>query len=83
MQISKLTQVVDEKLNKMSVKEKLFLFKELFQYPLDFKDEIYYYGHHEWDELKMSDFLSISQNWLTIPEYEKLYDFLNEKEKLG
>lgn len=83
MEFSKITQYVDDELNKMSVKEKLFLFKELFEYPLDFKNEIYYYGHHEWDEYRMNDFLSINQNWLKLSEYEKIYNFLNEKKKLG
>lgn len=83
MEISKLTQFVDEELNKLTTEQKVLLFKELFDYPLAFKEGIYYYGHHQWDETRMKDFLSISQHWMTIQEYDKVFIFLNEKKKLS
>jgi hypothetical protein len=81
MDFNKLTEYVDSILTKIPLQEKVNLFKTLFNYPVDYKDGKYYYGNNEWDEFRMSDFLTINQHWLSVPEYDKIHKHLTNNEK--
>jgi hypothetical protein len=81
MDFNKLTEFVDDSLNKMPLTEKVNLFKTLFNYPIDYNEEKYYYGGNEWDEFRMSDFITINQNWLSVPDYDKIFKHLKQNEK--
>lgn len=71
---------IDEKLKKLSLIDRVVLFRDIFRYPIDYKDGVYQYGSHEWDETRMSDFLEINMHWLSTNEYERI-DYYFKKNK--
>ena len=81
MEFEKVTAVVNKKLNEMPLSEKVLLLKQLFNFPIDYKEGVYYYGVHEWDENRMKDFLTINMHWMSVREFDRIYHHF-EKNKL-
>jgi hypothetical protein len=73
MEFSKVTKEVNEKLKSMSLEDRVSLFKNLFNYPIDYKDGVYSYGAHEWDETRMSDFLEVNMHWMSVKEFDYIH----------
>lgn len=82
MEFLHLCKYVDERLNLMSVHQKVILFRDVLNYPIDSSYSNFKYCGMVWDETRMSDFLQITQHWLSVPQYDKLYKFfMNLSEK--
>lgn len=75
MEFQKVTAAVNKKLNEMTTPEKVILLKNLFSFPIDYKDGVYHYGSHEWDETQMKDFLAINTHWMSVPEFDRIYAY--------
>lgn len=75
MEFEKVTAAVNKKLSEMSTQDKVLLLKKLFNFPIDYKDGVYSYGTHEWDENRMKDFLTINTHWMTVREFDRIYDY--------
>lgn len=75
MEFQKVTAAVNKKLNEMTTSEKVILLKTLFNFPIDYKDDVFYYGVHEWDENRMKDFLTINTHWMSVREFDRIYDY--------
>lgn len=79
MEFFKICKVVNEHLNKLLLSEQVKIFKDIFNYPIDFKDNKYYYGNFEWDETRMKDFISINKHWMNVGEFERLYYYFTKE----
>lgn len=73
MEFTKVTAEVNKKLKEMSTIEKVLLFKLLFNYPIDYKDNTFTYGTHEWEETRMKDFLEINMHWMSVREFDRMH----------
>jgi hypothetical protein len=73
MEFDKVTTAVKKKLSEMSLIDKVLLFKQLFNFPIDYKDGVFEYGSHEWDENRMKNFMEINMHWMTVREFDKMY----------
>jgi hypothetical protein len=80
MEFSTICKVVNEHMDQLSLSGKVKIFKDVFNYPIDFKEDKYYYSSFEWDEQRMKDFISINIHWLNVGEFEKLYYFFTKKD---
>jgi hypothetical protein len=78
MDFSTVTKVVNEQLNNMSLPERVVLFRDIFKFPIDYKNGLYFYVHQEWEEVRMSDYLKIYQNWLDVHQFDRLYDYFEK-----
>jgi hypothetical protein len=78
MEFEKVTTAVKKKLDEMSLSQKVLLFKQLFNFPIDYKDNVYYYGTHEWDENRMKDFLTINTHWMSVREFDRMYHYFEK-----
>jgi hypothetical protein len=71
---------VNEKLNKLSLEERIKIFKDLLNYPVDYIDEVYYHNGSISDKEIVSSYLQIRQHWMRMQEFDKLFEyFKNEK----
>lgn len=73
MQFSEISKKVDDKLKTISLEEKINVFNEVLKFPISYKDGVYVYLGENCDEVKMRDFIEISQHWLSVKEYDKLH----------
>jgi hypothetical protein len=74
MEIYKTCEIVIKVVENMTTAEKVLLFKDIFNYPINTEDGRYYYSAFEWEETRMKDFLKINLTWMKITEFERLYD---------
>lgn len=82
MEFLQICKYVDERLNLMSLEQKVILFRDILKFPIDSTYSKFKYCGMSWDETQMNDFLQISQHWLSVPQYDKLYKyFMNLSEK--
>jgi len=73
MEFSKVCIDVNKKLKEMSLEDRVLLFKNIFAFPIDYKEGVFYYGSHEWDSIRMSDFLEINTHWLSVHEFDRIH----------
>jgi|LakMenEpi03Aug12_release.lakeMendotaPanAssembly.Ray.scaffolds.fasta_scaffold5104315_1 hypothetical protein len=73
MNFSQISEYVDSKLETMELDQRVLLFKEVLDCPIDVTFKKYHYLNQEWDELRMKDFMSITQHWLSVKQYDMLY----------
>jgi len=69
---------VNDNMDKISLGDQVTLFKDLFRYPLEYKNDKYYYSNTEWDESRMKDFIQINRHWMNVSEYDRLYLHFNK-----
>ena len=73
MRFTQVSEYVDSILENMSLDQKVILFKEVLNCPVDLKYDKYFYLGQEWDHLRMKDFMRITQHWLSVNQYDVLY----------
>lgn len=78
MEFSKICEFVDKNLNLLSLEKKITIFHDILKCPVKYTYCKYYYYDQEWDETKMKDFLAINQHWLTVRDYDKLYNYFSD-----
>lgn len=78
MGFEQISEYVDVKLSTFNLDQKVLLFRDVLGYPVDFSLNKYFYLGQEWTDLRMKDFLSITQHWLSVKEYDKLYEHLKK-----
>jgi len=80
-------QIVDSvktQLNSYSVQEKVEIFKEVFNYPINYSDGVFYFSGNEYTEHRMSDYLSIRIHWMNMHDFNILFNYfenLKQKDK--
>ena len=79
MEFFKVCSYVKEKLKQMSVKDRTLLFKDLLRSPINYYDGAFYYNGKESTEIRISDYLQIRQHWMSMSEYNRLYNHFNDK----
>lgn len=78
MEFIKMCQYVDDRLNLLSLEQRITIFHDILNCPVKYTFCKYYYQDQEWDEFKMKDFLAINQHWLTVRDYDKLYHYFSD-----
>ena len=83
MEFLTICKVVNEHLDNLALSEQVKLFKDIFSYPVDYRDNKYYYSGFEWDENRMKDFININKHWMNVGEFERLYYHFTKKDPIG
>lgn len=74
-------QVVDDvkdQLSVLSVQEKAKLFKDVLKYPITIENEVYYIFNRSYDLNELSDYLKIREHWMSMSEFDKLFDYFGK-----
>lgn len=74
-------QVVDDvkdQLSVLSVQEKAKLFKDVLKYPITIEDGVYYIFNRSYDLAELSDYLKIREHWMSMSEFDKLFDYFGK-----
>lgn len=79
MEFFKVCAYVKEKLKEMSLEDKIILFKEFFRSPINYVDGAYFYTGKESDKNRVSDYLQIREHWMSMSEFNRLYNYFNDK----
>lgn len=66
---------VKDNLKKLSLQEKINVFREILNWNVQQDNSTFCYDGKEVNELNMTDYLEIRQNWLSITEIDKLYKY--------
>jgi hypothetical protein len=77
-------QVVNEVKNQLSsrnLQEKAQIFIEVLRSPISIKDGVFYVSDKEYTENRFSDYLSIREHWMTMHEFDKLYNYFENVSK--
>jgi len=74
MNFTQISDYVDSRLSTMELDQKVLLFKEVLKCPVDVTFNKYTYLGQEWTEVRMKDFMSITQHWLSVKQYDMLYE---------
>jgi len=74
-------QVVDDvkdQLSILSVQEKAKLFKDVLKYPITIEDGVYYIFNRSYDLNELSDYLKIREHWMSMSEFDKVFDYFGK-----
>ena len=63
-----------------SLQQKISLFKEVLNYPIDFRDGVFYVFGSPYDEDRMRDYLKIREHWMSMKEFDKLFMYFENTE---
>lgn len=77
-------QVVDEvkdQLSVLSIQEKAKLFKDVLKYPILIEDGVYSIFNRSYDLNELSDYLKIREHWMSMNEFDKLFDYFTKLSK--
>lgn len=75
MSFSKIVNSVKAQLASYSIQEKTQIFKEILDYPISIRDGVFYVYDKEYDNIRYSDYLNIREHWMSVQEFDKLYNY--------
>lgn len=76
--------VVDEVKNQLSfltVQEKAKLFRDVLYHFIDIRDNMYYVSGKPYTLEQFSDYLKIREHWMSMSEFDKLYEYFRNLSK--
>lgn len=79
MEFLQVVKKVKEYLKTLSLEEKAILFKTLFQSPIEYKDGVFYLSDKEYTLNRTSDYFEIREHWMSMHEFDKLYEYIQNK----
>ena len=71
-------EYVNEKLNGLLLSEKVILFRDIFRFPVDYKDGKYFYCGEDCSDIVIKDFLEINSTWMKVSEFDRLYIYFSK-----
>lgn len=83
MKFTEVCSFVKDRLENMSLIERVIIFNKLFKSPVSYKDGIFFYNDEESNETRISDYLSIKQHWMSVGEFDTLYIHFKNEESLA
>jgi len=81
MKFTEVCSFVKDRLKTMPLKEKVTLFKVIFESPIKYENETYYYSDKESNETRVSDYIAIREHWMNVHEFDKLYYYFKGKDE--
>ena len=81
MEFLQVVKKVKEYLKTLSLQEKAILFKTLFQSPIEYKDGAFYLSDKEYTLNRTSDYFEIREHWMSMHEFDKLYEYIEINNK--
>jgi len=75
MSLLKIVNSVKSQLTAFSIQEKTQIFKEILDYPISIRDGVFYVHDKQYDDIRYSDYLNIREHWMSVHEFDKLYNY--------
>lgn len=81
MEFLQVVKTVKDYLITLSIEQKIDLFNKLFESPVSHKDGVFYLSNKEYDFNRMSDYFKIREHWMSLKEFDKMYQYLENLNK--
>ena len=82
MEFLQVVKNVKEYLKMLSLQEKVILFNTLFNSPIEYKDGAFYLSGKEYTTNRVNDYFSIREHWMSMHEFDKLNQYIENKKKI-
>jgi hypothetical protein len=81
MEFSQVVKIVKDYLITLTIEEKINLFVKMFNAPVSYKDGGFYLADTEYDINRMNDYFKIREHWMSVKEFDKLYEYIENSNK--
>ena len=81
MRFLEVVDSVKNQLKSISLEEKIAIFREVLHCPVSIRDGTFFVSNKEYDIHRMNDYLSIREHWMSMHEFDKLFNYFENISK--